>query len=158
MRVSSVLVALGALLCVLAVTRPHHKPATAAAGRTLSAADRATLLEMLADPVYAEQLNRAAGEDQGASMAGVKAQFTDAKKAKLLAGSLHISEEDALSMVEEMRANVVAQAEASRESAADSAAQGKRGVGPATRAKQPVDRFGLEQDFLRKKAAARSAR
>ena len=115
MRATSIIVALGALLCLLAMApATHHKPAMATA-QTLTPEQQAALDAWLADPVNAASLN--ADADGSDSPMGRRPQLTDDRKAAIIAKAKGISQEDALLEVELMNANVQALFQASVENA-----------------------------------------
>jgi hypothetical protein len=118
MRATTIIVALGALLCLLAMApATHHKPAMATA-QSLTPEQQAALDAWLADPANAAQLNADADSDNGSdSPMGRRPQLTDARKAQIIAKAKGISQEDALFEVQAMNANVQALFEASAENA-----------------------------------------
>jgi hypothetical protein len=117
MRATSIIVALGALLCLLAMApATHHKPATATA-QSLTPEQQAALDAWLADPANAAQLNADQDSNGSDSPMGRRPQLTDDRKAAIIAQAKGISIEDALLEVQQMNANVQALFEASVENA-----------------------------------------
>ena len=116
MRISSILLTLGVLLCMLAMSRPHHKPATATA-QTLTPEQQAALDEWLADPVNAASLDADQDSASDDSPMGRRPQLTDARKAQIIAKALGITLEAALEQVQIDKANVQALFQASIENA-----------------------------------------
>ena len=116
MRATSIIVALGALLCLLAMAPSVHKPPMATA-QTLTPEQQAALDEWLADPVNAASLNADAESEGSDSPMGRRPQLTDARKAQIIAKALGITLEAALEQVQIDKANVQALFEASVENA-----------------------------------------
>ena len=114
---TTIIVALGALLCLLAMAPHTHRPSMAEA-QTLTPEQQAALDAWLADPANAAQLNADADSDNDSdSPMGRRPQLTDDRKAAIIAKAKGISQEDALLEVELMNANVQSLFEASVENA-----------------------------------------
>ena len=117
MRATTIIVALGALLCLLAMApATHHKPAMASA-QTLTPEQQAALDAWLADPANAAQLDADQDSATDDSPMGRRPQLTNERKAQIIAKAKGISQEDALLEVELMNANVQSLFEASVENA-----------------------------------------
>lgn len=115
---TSILIALGALLCLLAMAPAVHKPPMATA-QTLTPEQQAALDAWLADPANAAALNADSdsdNNDQNSPM-GRRPTLTNERKAAIIAKAKGISQEDALLEVEQMAANVQAQFQASVDAA-----------------------------------------